>query len=110
MSMDKSKLLEALFESEDARISSNKTNLEPNQITEKIIGCAYKVGNDLGCGFLEKVYENTLAHELRKIRLNIKQQEEINVHYDGIVVGKYEADLLVEDCILIEPESRQRVK
>ena len=46
-----------------------------NQITELIIGCAYHVSNGLGCGFLEKVYENALAHELRKARLSVEQQK-----------------------------------
>ena len=42
-----------------------------NVITEKIIGCAFKVGNTLGAGFLEKVYENSLAHELGKSNLAV---------------------------------------
>ena len=75
---------------------------ELNQITEKIIGCAYKVSNTLGSGFLEKVYENALAHELRKAGLRVVQQYGIQVYYDGIVAGEYAADLCVEDCVLIE--------
>ena len=73
-----------------------------NPITEKIIGCAYTVSNALGAGFLEKVYENALAHELRKAGLKVQQQHPIQVQYDGIVVGDYVADLLIEDCILVE--------
>ena len=73
-----------------------------NQITEVIIGCAYKVSNELGCGFLEKVYENALAHELRKAGLSAEQQKPIVVRYDGVVVGEYVADLLVEGVVLIE--------
>ncbi len=46
-----------------------------NAVTEKIIGCAYKVMNGLGCGFLEKVYENALAHEIRKLGLKVEQQK-----------------------------------
>jgi GxxExxY protein len=76
--------------------------MEMNQITEKIIGCAFTVGNKLGCGFLEKVYENALVHELRKSGLRVKQQFEINIYYDGIIVGEYAADLLVEGCVLVE--------
>jgi GxxExxY protein len=71
-------------------------------ITEKIIGCAYTVANILGCGFLEKVYENALAHELRKKGLVVLQQAAMNVIYDGIVVGEYVSDLLVENEILVE--------
>jgi GxxExxY protein len=73
-----------------------------NPITEKIIGCAYTVGNALGAGFLEKIYENALAHELQKTGLKVQQQHPIKVWYDGIVVGDYVADLLIEDCILVE--------
>ena len=76
--------------------------MEMNQITEKVIGCAFTVGNKLGCGFLEKVYENALVHELRKSGLRVKQQFEINIYYDGIIVGEYAADLLVEGCVLVE--------
>lgn len=76
--------------------------LELNKITEWIIGCAYTVGNTLGNGFLEKVYENALAHELRKAGLQVIQQYGIQVHYDGIVVGEFIADLLVEGCVLVE--------
>jgi GxxExxY protein len=73
-----------------------------NPITEKIIGCAYTVGSTLGVGFLEKVYENALAHELRKAGLKVGQQQPIRVRYDGLIVGEYVADLLVEDCVLVE--------
>jgi GxxExxY protein len=76
--------------------------LELNKITERIIGCAYTVGNVLGNGFLEKVYENALAHELRKAGLQVVQQYGIQVHYDGIVVGEFVADLLIEGCVLVE--------
>ncbi len=58
--------------------------------------------NGLGAGFLEKVYENALAHELRKTGLRVEQQHGITVHYDGVVVGEYAADLLVEDAVLVE--------
>jgi len=73
-----------------------------NKITEKIIGCAYVVANSLGSGFLEKVYENALAHELRKSGLSLEQQREIDVQYDGILVGSYCADLLVNGAVLVE--------
>ena len=78
-----------------------------NPITEKIIGCAYTVSNILGSGFLEKVYENALAHELIKAGLKVQQQVPIQVLYDGLVVGYYLADLLVEDCVLVELKAIQ---
>jgi len=67
-----------------------------------VIACAYQVANTLGCGFLEKVYENALAHEIRKTGLLAQQQCQIEVFYDGAVVGEYVADLLVERCVLVE--------
>jgi GxxExxY protein len=73
-----------------------------NAITERVIGCAYVVANTLGNGFLEKVYENALAHELRKAGLPVEQQRSIKVQYDGVVVGDYVADLLVSDAVLVE--------
>ena len=71
-------------------------------ITDKIIGCVYKVSNTLGCGFLEKVYENALAIELRKAGLKVEQQHGIKVKYDGIIVGEFAADLLIERSVLVE--------
>jgi GxxExxY protein len=72
------------------------------ELTETIIGAAFHVSNTLGCGFLEKVYENALAHELRKRGIRTEQQFPIPVVYDGLVVGDYFADLLVEDTVLVE--------
>jgi len=73
-----------------------------NQVTEKIIGAAYTVLNELGCGFLEKVYENALSHELRKQGIVASQQPELLVHYDGIVVGVYRPDILVGSAIIVD--------
>jgi len=75
---------------------------ELNRITEKIIGCAYRVANTLGAGFLEKVYENALAYELRKAELEVEQQKPIDVFYDNVVVGQYVTDLLVEREVILE--------
>jgi GxxExxY protein len=79
---------------------SNRT--EMRQLTQKVIQCAFAVSNTLGCGFLEKVYENALAHDLRKAGLQVQQQHGIKVYYDGATVGEYTADLLVEGVLLIE--------
>jgi len=73
-----------------------------NEITETIIGCAYAVANTLGSGFLEKVYENALALELRAAGLLVEQQKAIEVRYRNTVVGEYIADLLVENRVLVE--------
>jgi GxxExxY protein len=73
-----------------------------DQITERVIGSAYKVANTLGRAFLEKVYENALAYELRKDGLKVEQQRPIEVHYDGQVIGFYISDLFVEDLLPVE--------
>ena len=67
-----------------------------------IIGCAFRVMNGLGAGFLEKVYENSLAHELRKSGLAASRQQAIAEHYDGIVAGDYVTGLLVNDTVVVE--------
>ena len=72
------------------------------ELTDTIIGAFYRVYNSLGHGFLEKVYENALAHELRKQALRVVQQAPIKVFYDSIVVGEYFADMLVNDLVILE--------
>ena len=73
-----------------------------DQITEKIIGCCYTVATALGNGFLEKVYENALAHELKKSGFRVLQQHPVKVMYDDVEVGDYVADLLVENSVIVE--------
>ena len=80
---------------------------EHGELTRRIIGCGYTVSNVLGCGFLEKVFENALAHELRKGSLHVEQQARVPVLYDGVVVGDYIADLKVENTVLIEVKACQ---
>lgn len=72
------------------------------ELTEKIIGCAYKVYNQLGTGFLEKIYENALMIELRKAGLSAQQQYPVKVYYDGVIIGDHVADIMVEDKVIIE--------
>jgi GxxExxY protein len=75
---------------------------ELNHITQKVIGCLYTVSNTLGGGFLEKVYQNAAAIEIAKTSLSVHQQYPIQVKYDGVIVGEYFADLLVQDLVLVE--------
>lgn len=72
------------------------------ELTQKIIQAFYKVYNVLGYGFLEKVYHNALLIELQKIGLNCSSQFPIDVYYDDSIVGKYFADIIVNDCVVIE--------
>jgi GxxExxY protein len=76
-----------------------------NSLTERILGCAFRVTNTLGAGFLEKVSENALAHELGKSGFIVSQQHPIKVIYDSVIVGEYAVDLLVENPVLVELET-----
>ena len=80
-----------------------------DQLTEKVIGCAYHVHNELGAGFLEKVYENALRIELVEAGLSAKQQHPIPVLYHEQVVGEFFADLIVEDRLVIELKAVQKL-
>ncbi|MDD5241876.1 MAG: GxxExxY protein [Sulfuricella sp.] len=83
-------------------MNTDKRRLELDELTRQIIGCVYTVSNSLGSGFLEKVYENALAIELRKAGLDIEQQRKIQVYYENISVGEFFADLVVGDSVIIE--------
>ena len=71
-------------------------------VTEAIIGAAYRVANTLGAGFLEKVYENALAIELRRRGHDVEQQKAVDVWYEGEIVGLYQADLIVDSAVVVE--------
>jgi GxxExxY protein len=73
-----------------------------DELTGRIIGCAHSVSNGLGSGFVEKVYEHALLHELRKSGMQVVPQHPLRVTYDGVVVGEFFADLLVQDTVLVE--------
>ena len=79
------------------------------ELTEKIIGCAYKVYNQMGFGFLESVHEKCLLIELRKAGLSAESQIPIKVFYDGESVGEFAADILVEGVVILELKSVRRV-
>src|ERR1700739_4666200 len=83
------------------QMDEGDTRLLP-PVTGRIIGCAFRVANALGHGFIEKVYENALAHEMRKSGLGVAQQRGIVVFYDDVIVGEYTADLIVEDQVIVE--------
>lgn len=80
----------------------NTDNYKHSEITEKIIKAFYKVYNTLGYGFLEKVYENALLIELIEMGLFVEKQGQIKVYYEDKEVGEYFADLIVDDCVIIE--------
>jgi GxxExxY protein len=76
--------------------------MDINDLTHKVIGCAYKVHNTLGSGFLERVYENALKLELEKVGINARQQVKLPVLYDGHQVGLYYPDLWIEGQLIVE--------
>ena len=78
-------------------------------ITDLVIKAFYKVYNTLGYGFLEKVYQNSLAIALRKLGLEVAQEARIQVYYEGEVVGEYFADLLVADAVIVELKAVKRL-
>lgn len=71
-------------------------------LTDLILKTYYEVYNELGYGFLEKVYQNSLFIELKNKGLDVVAQKKINVYYKGILVGDYYADLIVNDTIILE--------
>jgi len=72
------------------------------ELTERIIQAFYCVYNELGFGFLENVYQNALYFELLNRGFNVEPQKAINVYYQNQLVGKYKADLVVNDLIILE--------
>ncbi len=83
--------------------------MEIDQLTEKIIGCAYRVHGTLSSGFLEKVYENALRVELELAGVSVHQQAPIPVSYRRHTVGDYYADLAVEGRVIVEIKAVQRL-
>jgi len=79
--------------------------MEYEGITETIIGCAYRVYNKMGFGFLESVYEKCLMIELQKSSLSVQSQRPITVQYEGQTVGEFVADIVVNDAIILELKS-----
>ncbi len=77
-------------------------NYKHSEITEKIIKAYYQVYNQLGYGFLEKIYERAMMIELPKHGLKCERQKNIKVFYHETEIGNYYADIIVEDCIIIE--------
>ncbi|MGH8145291.1 MAG: GxxExxY protein [Rhodanobacteraceae bacterium] len=70
--------------------------------SEKVIGCAIAVSNELGAGFLEAVYAGALAVELTRQGIRFEREKRLQVFYKGVEIGTYYADFLVENCLLVE--------
>lgn len=78
-----------------------------DQLITEIIECAKRIRRQLGLGFLEKVYKNAMVVELRKLKLNFETEKLIQVLYDGIVVGEYRTDIIVEGKFILELKATQ---
>ena len=78
-----------------------------DQLITEIIVCAKCIRRQLGPGFLEKVYKNAMVVELRKLKLNFETEKLIQVLYDGIVVGEYRTDIIVEGKLILELKATQ---
>ena len=75
---------------------------ENDLVTEKVIGCAIKIRKVLGPGFLENIYHRALAHELNKAHIQFVSEVPLKVMYDGIVLGDYVADFLIDKRVVVE--------
>ena len=82
--------------------------MEHEDLTHKIIGCAYTVYKKLGFGFLEIIYRKAMVIELTRAGLKVEEEKPLEVHYDeGEVLGKFSADLFVENIVVVELKSVQ---
>jgi GxxExxY protein len=78
-------------------------------VSQRVIGCGFEVSNNLGCGYLESVYENALCLELQHQGVAFERQKPLSVTYKGETVGKYVTDLIVEDRLLVELKALSRL-
>ena len=87
-----------MFEADD----SEKRKLLPEETTSKIIGAAFEVHDQLGYGFLERVYQRALQVELLRRGATAELEKRIQVHHKETVVGDYDIDVLVDSCVAVE--------
>ena len=76
--------------------------MEIDKVTDLIIKAAYEVHNELGVGFVEKVFENALTIALKNLGLDAQQQVPLKVYFRNQVVGEYYADIIVKECVILE--------
>jgi GxxExxY protein len=83
--------------------------MKHQEVTERVIAAFYHVYNTLGWGFLERVYHLALKHELEKRGLTVSTNARFEVFYDGVPVGEFFADLLVEGCVILELKAAEAI-
>ena len=98
-----------LFSHEFSRMTTNSKNIIYKELSYKIVGLAMDVHTKLGYGFLEKVYENALMILLEKNGIPAQQQAPIRVYFEEKVVGDYYADILVDDKIILELKTVEKI-
>jgi GxxExxY protein len=84
--------------------------MKHQEITEKIIKGFYAVYNELGHGFLESLYEHSMAIALRELGLKVNQQAPIAVYFREQLVGDFRADLLVSDAVIVEIKAARTIE
>jgi GxxExxY protein len=90
-------------------MNANNKGIVYKDLSYKVTGIAMEVFNTLGSGFLEKVYENAMMTLFRKEGINAQQQAPVKVHFHGEVVGEYFADILVDDRIILELKTGEKI-
>lgn len=83
--------------------------MQYKELTENIIGCAYRAYNKMGFGFLESVYEKCMLIELEREGLTAESQKALTVTYEGKVVGEFVADIIVNDTVILELKSVKKI-
>ena len=86
-----------------------KELIDINDLILQIINCAKNIRRQLEPGFLEKVYKNAMVIELRKLHLNYETEKQIQIFYDGIIVGDYRADIIVDNRLILELKATQEL-
>ena len=89
--------------------NNSEDKLLHKDLTDRIISCFYQVYNDLGYGFLERVYQNALYYALIDEGLQCETEKSIKVYHNGRIVGDYRADLLVENRVLLELKTSEEL-
>ena len=81
--------------------------MDVEELIKIVMGCAMNIRRHLGPGYLESVYKNAMLVELKKHSLTFEVEKPINVYYDGVLVGEFKADIVVEDYLIIELKAVQ---
>jgi len=91
-------------------MNADGNGLKHHPTTQKIIGVFYDVYNELGCGFLEAIYVEALTLALREARLSVEREVPLKVSFRGNIVGRFRADLVVNDTVIVEAKAFPRLQ